>query len=303
MIARRTIACSLLLLFCGFAIPKNLLAQEANFDKLPSRLADSIHESKTNTTGTITVFIADFKSPEGADTELGLALASGFADSLRKQSKGFVVLSRSDLKPSLAKLNLREDVLSSSAFNCYVASLPISLLVEGTIEERTNGFRLEINAWSPKTYTSLFSGKMTLRVNASTRDLISKPILSPTEFFIDDKKAMIQPDHSAPPCVGPAFRIPEDEKRISSEPDCIQCPYPKFPATDFPKYFDGTVELRVRIEPDGNASMISVVHGLSYGFTGQAIAAVKDWRFKPAIGLDGKPVVAEMIVLAKFHRY
>ena len=42
--------------------------------------------------------------------------------------------------------------------------------------------------------------------------------------------------------------------------------------------------------PDGRATNIQVVKGPGLGLEDKAIEAVRNWRFKPALGPDGKPV-------------
>ncbi len=74
-----------------------------------------------------------------------------------------------------------------------------------------------------------------------------------------------------------------------------------------PKYTDkavryreqGTVVLRLQIDEEGRVEDVTVVEGLKYGLTEQAIRAVKRWRFQPATS-GGMPVSAEIDVSVKF---
>ena len=122
MFARRTVAFLLSLSICALVSPKTALAQEpADLGKLPSDIADAIRNAAKNESGHTTVFVVDFKGPQGDDSGLGRELAKELADSLRKLARDLTVLSPSDLKQPLAKLNLREEILSSNALNCYGA--------------------------------------------------------------------------------------------------------------------------------------------------------------------------------------
>jgi len=51
----------------------------------------------------------------------------------------------------------------------------------------------------------------------------------------------------------------------------------------------GEVTVSMEIIPDGNTQNVRVVEGLNPDLDRNAIAAVKEWRFKPAMK-DGKPV-------------
>ena len=48
--------------------------------------------------------------------------------------------------------------------------------------------------------------------------------------------------------------------------------------------------LEVVIQPDGHATDIKVLKGPGLGLDEKAIAAVKTWRFKPALGPSGTAV-------------
>ena len=125
-----------------------------------------------------------FSTAYHADTELGHAIASELADSLKRQAQGFTVLNPSDLKQPLAKFNLREEVFSSSALQCFMNDLGISILIEATMDPRPAGLVFHIDAWTPKADKSIFSDNTVLPITASMKDLISKPIPSPTEFYL-----------------------------------------------------------------------------------------------------------------------
>jgi hypothetical protein len=133
-----------------------------------------------------TVFVLDFSTAYHADTELGHAIASELADSLKRQAQGFTVLNPSDLKQPLAKFNLREEVFSSSALQCFMNDLGISILIEATMDPRPAGLVFHIDAWTPKADKSIFSDNTVLPITASMKDLISKPIPSPTEFYLKE---------------------------------------------------------------------------------------------------------------------
>jgi periplasmic protein TonB len=73
-------------------------------------------------------------------------------------------------------------------------------------------------------------------------------------------------------------------------PTCEYCPQPKYSEEARKAKYQGTVVLQAVIQPDGHATDIQVVKGPGLGLDDKAVEAVKQWRFKPAIGPNGKPV-------------
>lgn len=63
------------------------------------------------------------------------------------------------------------------------------------------------------------------------------------------------------------------------------------------------VNLIAIITADGKASDIHVVKGLGMGLDEKAIEAVRTWRFKPALGPDGRPAPVRQLIEVTFHLY
>ncbi|MFY9751579.1 MAG: energy transducer TonB [Candidatus Acidiferrales bacterium] len=72
-------------------------------------------------------------------------------------------------------------------------------------------------------------------------------------------------------------------------PVCIYCPSPTFTDEAVKAKVQGVVELTAVITADGRATQIRVAKGLSFGLDERAVEAVRSWRFRPAIGPDGRP--------------
>jgi len=63
------------------------------------------------------------------------------------------------------------------------------------------------------------------------------------------------------------------------------------------------VELLAVITADGRATDIKVAKGLGLGLDEKAIEAVRNWRFKAALGPDGKPTSVRQLIEVTFHLY
>jgi TonB family protein len=86
-----------------------------------------------------------------------------------------------------------------------------------------------------------------------------------------------------------------------STPACVSCPPPKYSSEARAAKLQGTVVLQATITVDGRAINISVVKALGKGLEEKAIEAVKNWKFKPASGPDGKPVPCVVPIEVSFR--
>jgi len=73
-------------------------------------------------------------------------------------------------------------------------------------------------------------------------------------------------------------------------PDCLYCPTPEYSDDARKAKYQGTVVLQAVITTDGRATNIAVVKGPGLGLEEKALESVRNWRFKPAIGPNGRPV-------------
>jgi periplasmic protein TonB len=84
-------------------------------------------------------------------------------------------------------------------------------------------------------------------------------------------------------------------------PVCIYCPDPKYSEEARKAKYQGVVVLQVVINSDGRPTSINVVKGPGLGLEEKAVEAVREWRFKPALGPAGKAVAVSVIVEANFR--
>jgi periplasmic protein TonB len=86
-------------------------------------------------------------------------------------------------------------------------------------------------------------------------------------------------------------------------PICLYCPIPQYSDEARKAKYQGTVVLQVTITVDGRAVNISVVKGPGLGLEEKAIEAVKGWKFKPAVGPNGRPVPTVVPIEVTFRLY
>jgi protein TonB len=84
-------------------------------------------------------------------------------------------------------------------------------------------------------------------------------------------------------------------------PTCAYCPDAKYSEEARKAKYQGVVLLQVIISADGRATNIEVVRGPGLGLDEQAVAAVKTWRFKPALGPNRAPVPTRIAIEVQFR--
>jgi TonB family protein len=84
-------------------------------------------------------------------------------------------------------------------------------------------------------------------------------------------------------------------------PTCLYCPNPQYSEEARKAKYQGMVLLQIVVTPDGRATEIEVVKGPGLGLEEKAVEAVKQWRFKPALGPNGKPVPTIITVEVQFR--
>jgi TonB family protein len=128
---------------------------------------------------------------------------------------------------------------------------------------------------------------------------------------LDDFKAKVTrpaSDSSTEPLIfresadSPALLIPRmgNSPQKGLFPSCENCLPPGYTDEARTKKIEGIVLLVVTITEQGTGEHISVIRGLGAGLTGAAVDAVRGWRFKPAVGRDGKPFASRVPIEVNF---
>jgi len=84
-------------------------------------------------------------------------------------------------------------------------------------------------------------------------------------------------------------------------PTCDKCPDPNYSEVARRKKIEGTFGFMATVSDQGQATQIASVNSIDPGLTASALQAVRSWRFKPAVGLDGKPIAVRVPVEFTFR--
>jgi len=88
--------------------------------------------------------------------------------------------------------------------------------------------------------------------------------------------------------------------RITRAPQVLYMEEPEYSEEARKARFQGTVILAIEVDTAGRATNIRVVRSLGMGLDERAVAAVRRWRFRPAVSGD-RPVGAPATVEVSFH--
>src|SRR6202171_4456700 len=86
-------------------------------------------------------------------------------------------------------------------------------------------------------------------------------------------------------------------------PQCIYCPQPEYSDEARKAKYQGTVLLDVTVTADGRVLNPQVLKGPGLGLEEKAMAQVKNWKMRPAVGPGGKPVNCRVQIEVTFHLY
>lgn len=99
--------------------------------------------------------------------------------------------------------------------------------------------------------------------------------------------------------VASPVRSQEAERKFDEPPAPVKTVAPEYPAQLKRDGVSGVVSLSVTITEEGKVSEAKVVKSSHPEFDAPAVAAVKEWRFKPA-KKDGKPVALTIRLPVQF---
>jgi periplasmic protein TonB len=86
-------------------------------------------------------------------------------------------------------------------------------------------------------------------------------------------------------------------------PQCIYCPQPEYSDEARKAKYQGTVLLDVTVTAEGRVISPVVIKGPGLGLEEKALAQVKNWKMRPAVGPSGKPVNCRVQIEVTFHLY
>lgn len=235
-----------------------------------------------------TVLVANFTTPSGSTSRLGIQLADFISADLLAQGNGIQIVDRSRLRDYLVREHIPSNALKDREAARWLATeFQANAVLLGTIERLGDHFNLLIEL------LNISNDKV--GPQEATQIAIPEPeeAFAPFEPYDAERPGQKEPA-GAPPFVRAGAG--------GSVPSCIYCPPPQYSNAARKVKFTGTVILDVTVAEDGRATDIRVLKGVPFGLNEQAIRAVNEWTFKPASSGD-KPVAVRVPIETTFRLY
>jgi TonB family protein len=261
-------------------IPAHAQSTPPPIDPAISRLAARIAEPLQKAHAT-KVVVADLRGPEGQTHPLGKYLADQLSVSLQKDFPNLEAIDRpqQNANPN-DQAHSGDEVRDLKEMKKWARKLGANVVIIGSFAKVSQGIGVSL---SPEF------------CNGSRRSLDLTTGLIP----ITDEITAVSPDPI------PLFKngIARAGTGGTTVPTCVYCPDPLYSPKARAAKYEGTVVLNVVVTAEGRAEQIAVVKGTGLGLEENAIAAVKEWKFKPAVGPDGNPVAVRIPIEVTFRLY
>jgi TonB family protein len=219
------------------------------------------------------------------DMELCTAFDVSLRDNLEKLAPGLQFLKRDDIVSLLPKHGLIAlDVGVRDVLVPVASEAGAEVIVTYTLQWRRDGYE--------------FSSEIIDAVKQKKLDQFETKIVRPGSD-VSGMPLLIKDQESGVTAV--IYRGTPPGPAASWYPHCDKCPDPTYTPAARDDRMEGKVVLLATINEKGTAEQISVIKGLKDGLTESAVEAVRNWRFRPAIGTDGKPFITRVPIEVTFR--
>ena len=261
-------------------IPGHAQSTPPPIDPAISRLAARIAEPLQKARAT-KVVVADLLGPDGQTHPLGKYLADQLTVSLQKDFPNLQVIGRpqQDTNPNDHPHSGDMRAILEEA-KSWARNLGANVVIAGSFARVPQGIAVSL--------TPQFCN-----------DSRNTPTTATGLIPITDEITAVSPD----PIPSPKDGIAKAGIGGVSVPICTYCPDPLYSPKARAAKLQGTVVLDVVVTAEGRTEQIIVSKSLGMGLDENAITAVKEWKFKPAIGPDGKPVPVRIPIVVTFRLY
>lgn len=257
---------------------------ESQLDSLAVKVALQIRQSKIEPART-TVLVMDFSnSADRQVSALGRALAGRFSKFLASHADGFAVADRNLVNDYLRDnfIDIR-DLQSPDVMLALARFLGASGIVVGDMREDPDHkllLTLRLDGFGAP-----WAAGEALPLTAQMHSLLSEPAAN---------------------LAAAAPSIPSEPGVLMAGingvgiPECVYCPPPLHTEASRLARYNGSVTLSVVVTAEGTVGSIFIIKGAPFQINEQAIAAVRQWKFKPA-EKNLKPVSARVPVEIKLQ--
>lgn len=238
-----------------------------------------------------TILVANFVGPEDSTSRLGIQLADSLSAELRSQANGVQIVDRGRLQNFLVREHIPSKLLSNREAARWLADhFQANTVLMGTLEQLGGRWNLLAEL--------LNVSQEGIGLQEATWLTIRDPESSLAPFEPHDSERLS-------PAVSSAGGSAPTRAGVNGVgvPLCLDCPPPLYTDEGRKAKINGTVVLQVTVTEDGRAADIRVLKGMPLGMNELAVKSVSGWKFKPAMGADGKPASVIVPIEVSFRLY
>lgn len=257
----------------AFLSPKRLDGHPSTFDDLGDALARQISDARIHK-----LAVAEFVTSEGEASPRGKYLSALLCEGWSQHHAKFTVVESANLRQTLAEHKLTiQDLKSPESLKQVGATLGVEAVVLGTLTDTADGYLLAVTVRNTSDGTLLFAKE--------------QPV---ARSHVLDSLAATNADSFA--------SAPKAGADGAGVPTCTYAPTPVFPAgARKAKISAAAVIVMAVVSTEGLVTNIRVLKDPGYGFAERAVEKLTEWRCKPALDKDKKPMAVTVPVDISFH--
>jgi len=251
-------------------------ARQPQIDELTNNVVEELIKTHEKA-----VVVFDFVGPDKKSTALGQKIADDFRNALTKSTAAFNVIDPAQITQALETNRVSPQILREPELELWLGKkLGTGIAILGELERDGENLNILVDTYQ-----------------ADGRPIDEFKIIVP---LTDQMKSLLHTQ--ANNTTDQTAVIPAVGGNGNSFPACVYCPSAKPSSQAAKSHLQGSVLLQIVVGPDGQAYDIRVVKMQPNGLTEMAIEAVQTWKFKPALGPDGKPAAVRRMVEMNFHQ-
>jgi len=251
-------------------------SQSSSTNKVALGFQAIVHELRINLSngGAKKIIVLDFSGPDKTWSPFSANLADQFADAFKQEGFPWELIDRSELAARLEAHRLSPKAMFDTAAAKDIArELGAEAFVWGSFGPAENGLGISLHCLFTADGVCMQPGHYpVIRGKIPFTPEVAAQLGSPLES-LRPKDGLFSPAEGG-----------------ISNPSCVECPRPDYTAEARRAKITGTVVLEVAIDEQGRAKKVTVLNSSWPGLEKKAIEAVKKWKFKSGIDVDGNPV-------------
>jgi TonB-like protein len=210
-------------------------------------------------------------------------------DALARQAAGIHVFSTKELRAVVKQSHVSTGMIYSNAMMYWIAShAHADAVVAIQIDSLKDG-RAAVTAQLSEG-KDLQAEDLRSHANVPAIKFEGQMILTPEEI------ELAAHEYQAPLSV-PAAMV---GKNLVGMPTCVQCPRPGYSERGRTARFHGTIYLLATVQPDGTADDVMITSPIGLGLDSLSVDTLLNWKFKPAVDSQGRPMATRVSIEMAF---